>query len=432
MAIARLTAAPTPDAAARPTGRAGEAAQYWEGGFARQPRVAYLTNSYPAISHSFIRTEIEALERLGVRVDRFTIRLGNEADAAEVARTRALLDGNRRGLMAAIARRWWRHPRRTLRALIAALRDAGRNGIEAARLVRGVAYFAEAAALADALERAGVRHIHVHFGTNPAAVARLACKLAPLTYSFTAHGPDEFDAPGPLDLRGKIADAAFAIGVSEFGRSQLMRWSESADWPRLHVVRCAVAPPFLRAEPVPQGSARRLVAVARLNAQKGLPLLVEAAARLARHHDFTLDLIGDGEQRGAIETRIAAAGLGRHVRLLGWQSPDAVRQAIESARVLVLPSFAEGLPVVLMEALALGRPVIATAVAGIPELVDAQTGWIVPAGSIDALTGAMQAALEASPQTLQAMGEAGRERVRAMHDPDRNARQLANLFKAVA
>src|SRR5690606_25558584 len=230
-------------------------------------------------------------------------------------------------------------------------------------LVRALAYFAEAAALAERLDRSGVRHVHVHFGTNPATVAQLATRMADITYSFTVHGPDEFDAPGPLDLAGKIAEAAFVAGVSSFGRGQLMRWSDPSHWDRIHVVRCALAPLFLDTPSVPEPS-RRLVCVARLNAQKGLPLLIDAMAHLAEEPDFMLDIIGDGEQRPAIEAQIAQAGQGHRIRLLGWRSPQEVFRELAGARAFVLPSFAEGLPVVLMEALALGRPVIATAIAG--------------------------------------------------------------------
>lgn len=406
------------------------------GGADTRPRVAYLTNRYPAVSHSFIRTEIAALERLGFAIDRFTIRRGDAGaqgeDADELARTTPLLSGGR-ALAGAIGRRFARRPAGTLNALRAALSDACRDGIAAGRIIRGFAYFAEAALLADTLDRSGVRHIHVQFGTNPAAVARLACRMASLTFSFTAHGPDEFDAPRAIDLGGKIAAAAFVIAVSSFGRSQLMRWSDPAHWPRIHVVRCAVAPRFLAA-PNCAGAAppARFVAVARLSAQKGLPLLVEAAALLAAERDFTLDLIGDGDQRAAIEAQIARADLDLRVRVLGWRSPEQVSQAVASARALILPSFAEGLPVVLMEALALRRPVITTAIAGIPELVDADTGWLVPAGSVDALVAAMRDALDAGPDRLRAMGAVGRGRVLTMHHPDRNASQIAELLTPLA
>jgi len=391
-------------------------------------RVAYLVNVYPKVSHSFIRTEIGALERLGLAVSRFTIRRTPESfadneDRAEAERTTPLLDGNWVALARAVLRSVLNRPGRTVSALRQSLRSTGVS-------VRALAYFAEAAALAEQMEKDNVRHVHVHFGTNPVAVARLAARLAPITYSFTAHGPDEFDAPLALDLPGKIAEASFVAGVSSFGRSQLMRWSSPAHWDRIEVVRCAVAPHFLRERAVDVAglATKHLTCVARLSAQKGLPLLLLAAARIADTHDFVLDVIGDGEGRAVLEEQIDRLGLAGRVRLLGWRSSDDVREALSASRAMVLASFAEGLPVVLMEALALGRPVIATSIAGIPELVDHRNGWLVPAGSVEALAEAMKAVLDAPQEQLAAMGQVGRERVLAMHDPDGNARHLAGLL----
>ena len=393
-------------------------------------RVAYLVNVYPKVSHSFIRTEIAALERAGFAVDRFTIRRSPDTfcdgeDGAEAGRTMSLLEGNARGLAKAVLRRLLKRPGATAGALLHALRGAGVRD-----LVRACAYFAEAAVLAECLERRHVRHVHVHFATNPVAVARLAARMASITYSFTAHGPDEFDAPIALDLRGKIADAAFVAGVSSFGRGQLMRWADTAHWDKIHVVRCAVAPHFLRrqADPAAGLAAPHLVCVARLSAQKGLTLLIEAASRIAPRREFTIDIIGDGEERAEIAAQIRRQGLQTRVRLLGWRPSEAVRHEVARARALILPSFAEGLPVVLMEALAVGRPVIATAIAGIPELVDEKNGWLIPSGSVDALAGALEAALDATPEQLRVMGEVGRARVLEMHDPDVNASGLAALL----
>lgn len=399
-----------------------------------QPRIAYLTNLYPAISHSFIRTEIEALERAGFGIERFSVRrstsLSDDTDRIEAERTHVLL-GRMSGLLGAVVRQLAARPGRALATFAAAARDACRGGISLARLIRAGAYSAEAVMLADALARTGVRHVHAHFGTNPAGVARLAAKLSGISYSFTVHGPDEFDAPVELDLRGKIADAAFVVGVSSFGRSQLMRWSDPAHWDRIAVVPCSVAPRFLIAEPCAVDS-RRLVCVARLSAQKGLPLLIEAVGRLRDVAPFHIDIIGDGDQRATIEARVAELGIGDRVRLLGWCAPERVLSEVATARAFVLPSFAEGLPVGIMEAMALGRPVIATAIAGIPELVDAQTGWLIPAGSVDALAEAIRAALDAPLEALQAMGMVGRARVRERHDPDANAAMLAKLLARYA
>jgi colanic acid/amylovoran biosynthesis glycosyltransferase len=390
--------------------------------------VAYLVNVYPKISHSFIRTEIAALERLGLRVSRFTVRrppekFSDDEDRREAAQTVPLLDGNLVGLASSVFSNFFYRPVMSFRALRQSLRATK-------SVVHAFAYFAEAAALAEQMKHKGIRHVHAHFGTNPVAVARIAARLAPITYSFTAHGPDEFDYPLALDLPGKIADAAFAAGVSSFGRSQLMRWSDVSHWDRIQVVRCAVAPHFLQETEVSsQGlESRRLICVARLSPQKGLPLLVAAAARIAASHDFVIDVIGDGDGRAVLEDQINRAGLNGRIRLLGWRSSDDVRKELAASRGMVLPSFAEGLPVVLMEALALGRPVVATSIAGIPELIDEANGWLVPSGSIDALAEGMKALLETPKEKLHAMGQIGRQRVLAMHDPDKNARGLAKLL----
>nr|WP_286207812.1 glycosyltransferase [Hephaestia sp. MAHUQ-44] len=207
-----------------------------------------------------------------------------------------------------------------------------------------------------------------------------------------------------------------------------MRWSRVADWPRIALVRCGASPRFHHRSDVGLSS-RTLVCVARLSAQKGLSVLIEATAIVARAHPFQLRIIGDGEMRAEIEAHIAARGLGDHIHLLGWQSTDSVRREIEAARALVVPSFAEGLPVVIMEAFALGRPVIATAIAGIPELVDTTTGWLVPTGSADALAEAMDEMLCADIGTLQAKTAHGRARVAAQHDVDASAATLATLLR---
>lgn len=400
-------------------------------------QIAYLTNAYPKVSHSFIRREILALERQGFEVLRVSVRrtaetLPDASDRSEAERTLVLLDRPDR-LASAIIAQILARPRALARALMMAI-SMGFRG--ASGIARSLAYMAEACRLVRMLERAGIRHMHVHFGTNPAAVARLAHKLSGITYSMTLHGPDEFDAPQALLLSEKIASAAFVVAVSNFGRGQLMRWSQISDWPKIKVIRCGLDRPLLeggpRSGPPLHTDPHVLVCVARLNTQKGLSLLLEAAAEVARDHCFSLRIVGDGELRPHLEAQIAALDLQGRVTLLGWRDAEAVRREISAARALILPSFAEGLPVVLMEALALGRPVVATCVAGIPELVDEQCGWLVPAGSRPALAAALREVLGTPPNRLATMGEIGRARVLRNHDADRNAAQLADLLRPLA
>ena len=396
-------------------------------------RVAYLINRYPAASHSFIRREIEAVEAEGTDVYRFSVRpallaeLPDARDRAEVPKTVVLLRLGILCLLFDTLRAMFLTPARFLAAMQTAF-----SGVEwkPAIVVRRAAYLAEAAALSRRLHAQRIDHLHAHFGTNPAMVARLTGRLSGIPFSFTVHGPDEFDSPVSLDLRGKVADSAFCVAISSYGRSQLMRWSHFADWHKIEVVRCGVDGSFLGdlgAVAVPETP--RLCAVARLSGQKGIPLLIEAAANLKNQgKHFRLSIVGDGEMRSDIEGMIECFGLQKFVCLTGWASSEAVIAHLRDARAMVLPSFAEGLPVVIMEALALERPVVVTAIAGTPELVDENCGWLIPAGSIDALAEAMNAVINAPTDRLVEMGRTGRKRVAAQHDSRTNGRQLNALF----
>jgi glycosyltransferase involved in cell wall biosynthesis len=400
--------------------------------------VAYLINQYPQASQSFIRREIRALEARGVRVERFTIRtwdqeLVDPADREEKTRTRVVLDVGPVGLLLAILRVAVGRPVKFLRSLGMAMR-LGRGG-DRGRLYHLV-YLAEACVLLGWLRRAGAEHVHVHFGTNSAAVALLVHALGGPSYSFTCHGPEEFDRAVALKLAEKIARARFVVAVSQYGRSQLMRWCPHEQWWKVHVVHCGLDGSFLRTAagevpPVPDN--HRLVCVGRLAEQKGQLLLVEAAARLKESNiPFELVLVGDGPLRGEIERLIGRYGLSDRVRITGWLTNQQVRDEVVAARVFILPSFAEGLPVVLMEAMALRRPVVSTYVAGIPELVEAPgNGYLVPAGSIDCLVEAMKRVLSQPIDQLREMGDRNAQRVAERHEVSAQAKVLAALFERV-
>lgn len=397
-------------------------------------RIAYLINQYPAVSHSFIRREILALERQGFDVMRISLRrwgqeLVDPQDKTEGQRTRYALQGGIPALMFALLRLAILRPIRFARAFALACR----MGFRAERpLPVHFAYLAEACRIEPWLRAAGVQHVHAHFGTNSAEVAMLVHELGGPPWSFTVHGPTEFEKPRFIGLAEKIRRSAFVVSVSSFGRSQLCRFVEHQQWPKIEVVHCGLDADFLATPERPLSASRRLVCVGRLCEQKGQLLLIEAASRLAKGGiDFELVLAGDGEMRGDIEAMIARYRLQKHVRITGWISTGQVRDEILAARALVLPSFAEGLPVVLMEAMALRRPVISTYVAGIPELVNpGEHGWLVPAGEVEMLTEAMRACLDAPPELLARMGFAAHERVLAQHDVDKEAEKLAALFRA--
>jgi glycosyltransferase involved in cell wall biosynthesis len=356
--------------------------------------------------------------------------LVDPADLAEDDRTEHVLKAGSLPLAAALAGAALRAPLRFGRALRLALACGGRAGGRLLHLV----YLAEAARVAARCRALGIGHLHAHFGTNSTTVAMLAAALGGPGYSFTVHGPEEFDAPASLSLPDKLARARFAVAISSFGRSQLMRWCAADRWGRLHVVHCGIEPArFGAPAPIPPG-AGRMVAIGRLAEQKGTLLLIAALAEaLPRAPGLHLTLVGDGPLRGAIEAAVQGAGLGAHVTLAGWRDEAGVRAELAAAHALVLPSFAEGLPMVAMEAMAAARPVIATWVAGIPELVQhGATGWLIPAGDVTALADAMVALAATPPERLQAMGEAGRDRALARHDIDRSAERLAALLADAA
>lgn len=397
-------------------------------------RIGYVVNTYPRPSQTFIRREIQALEAAGLSITRFAMRpdpqpLVTPVDKAEFAATEYVLDRGALTLGLALLRGVLRHPRAAGAAISAGLRGGKGRG-----LLRQLIYLAEGAWLARRCRAAGIAHLHAHFGTNSTDVARYSRLMGGPGYSMTVHGPEEFDAIGALNLEAKIADACFVVAVSDFGRSQLARWTPAADWPKLQVVHCGIdRHVFAQPRPLPPGPGPghplQLVSIGRFVEQKGQMMLLEAMARVRQ--PMHLRLVGDGPLAPAIRQTIARLGIADRVSLPGWMDEGQVAEALSQAHVMVMPSFAEGLPVALMEAMAAARPCITTYVAGIPELVlDRRTGWLVPAGSADALAAALDEAALSPPERLAEMGAAARERALARHDICDSAARLAQLFRA--
>ena len=400
-------------------------------------KIAYLVNTYPQPSHSFIRREVQALERMEWQIHRFAMRsnragLIDPGDIAEDARTEHILDHGLWPILKRAVPFALRRPGAAWRALKLAL-ACGKHGAggvpgTGGRL-RHLAYWLEGLWLAARCHELRLPHIHAHFGTNSATVAMLTATAGGLGYSFTTHGPEEFDAPRAHSLGEKIARADFAVAISSFGRSQLCRWADVWHWSKLHVVHCGIEP-WRFPEPAPlTGGPPRLVAVGRMTEQKGFPLLIEAMALAAPDvPGLHLTLIGDGPLRPLLERQIATAGLQDHITLTGWLDEAGVRDHLAQAQGLILPSFAEGLPMVVMESFAAARPVIATAIMGVPELVLPGTGWLVPAGDPAALANAIRAFAATPVGTLREMGSKARETVLARHDITAEAEKLAALF----
>ncbi|MFN0132402.1 MAG: glycosyltransferase [Phycisphaerales bacterium] len=398
----------------------------------RALRLAYLTNKYPAVSHTFIRREILEMERRGHTVLRLAVRRADAdpvdpADIAEQSRTFHILSLPRGRLLLAALSEALTHPLAALRGLALALRLARSSD---RGLSRHLAYVAEALVLLPRCRAADVEHLHVHFGTNPAMVALLMRSMNGPTFSITVHGPDEFDAPGSLALAAKVAAAEFVVAISDFGASQVRRWARPRDWPKVHVVRCTVGDDFLAAPTPAPPTGETFLCIGRLSAQKGHLTLIESLSLLhARGHHARLVLAGDGEMRPDVERAIAAAGLDGYVEITGWIDEAEVRRRISASRALVLASFAEGLPMVIMEALALGRPVIATRIMGIPELVEhGESGWLVTPGRADILADAMAQCLATPSERLAEMAFRGHAAVAERHHTATEGARLESLF----
>jgi glycosyltransferase involved in cell wall biosynthesis len=395
-------------------------------------RIAYLTGVYPLASHTFIQREIASLRALGSEITITSIRrpeakeiIGPEEEAAlaetfyvlAAAKNPLRLLGDHLALFAQSPARW-------LKALVLALRT---NRPGAKGMLWQLFYFAEAGVLGRYLQKNGVAHLHNHFADSSATVSMLTSALTGVPYSFTLHGPTELFAPESWHMAEKVARARLVICISHFARSQVMLFSDPVHWHKLRIVHCGVTPARYTDTPAPSGTGMRLLFVGRLDPVKGLRVLLEAfeAAR-TKAPEITLRIIGDGEDRPFVEAEAARIG---GIEVLGYRSQDFVAEALGTSDVLVLPSFAEGVPVALMEAMVSARPVIATRVGGVQELVeDGVSGRIVAPGNAEELATAISD-MAADPGLRRAMGKAGRAKVITEFDIDREAVWLKTLFE---
>ena len=395
-------------------------------------KIAYLVNQYPKVSHTFIRREIQALEQLDVNVTRLSVRgweneLPDPVDEQERQKTRYLLRDGVIGLLGAGLTVFRQRPA----AFLKALRIAFGMGFRADRAWPfHLIYLLEACKALLWLQQDNIEHVHAHFGGNSTEVAMLIRLLGGPPYSFTVHGPEEFDKPEFIRLGEKVQHSAFAVAITSYCRSQIFRWIPYSQWHKVKVVHCGIDAAFHENLPDTFPDEPRLVCVGRLCEQKGQLILLEAALKLKlRKIRFSLVLAGDGEMRQEIERQIDLLDLREHVQVTGWISSAQVREEILKSRAMVLPSFGEGLPVVIMEAMALRRPVISTYIAGIPELVQhGHNGFLCPAGDVDALAVEMEQCLTAPKATLMHMGMLAQQAVLAQHNIEIEAGKLAALF----
>lgn len=397
-------------------------------------QISYLINQYPKVSHSFIRREIHALERQGFNVQRIAQRgwkdtIVDHQDKLEREKTQYIVKQGGVSLVVSALKVMISKPRAFLSVLFLAvsmIKGSDRSALH------HLIYFLEACQMQVWLRSHNSRHIHAHFGTNSSEIAMFASQLAGIPYSFTVHGPEEFDKPQALGLNKKIKHAKFVVAISSFGKSQLYRWADYNDWQKVKEVHCGLEESFYLEAKTVNPKPNSMVCVGRICEQKGQLLLIEALNKL--HHSgikIDLTLAGDGEMRQQVESLIKQYQLEPYVTITGWISSDEVKAQILASEVMVLPSFAEGLPVVIMEAMSLKRPVISTYVAGIPELISHQeNGWLCAAGDVDRLAVMMSEALKTNKTKLKKMADLAYAKVVSRHNIDQEVTKLAQHIKA--
>jgi len=401
-------------------------------------RLAYLSTMYPSLSHTFIEREIRMLRQLGLEIDTFSVRPPRPQDLLsdhhrQAGRDTYCILQNPFRTVGKQLTSALRHPVRTLRTYIAGQRLAP-PGLRS-RLLH-LAYAVEAVVLATEMRRRGLRHVHVHFAHNGATVALLATRFDPsLEYSLTIHGSMEFFNVDGFRLREKIAGAAFTRCIAQFGRAQVMNLCAPQHWDRLPVVHCGIdvdeyTPPPRTDD---QDHALRLLTVGRLHPIKGYPLLLDAV-RILRDEgvDVRLDMVGDGEQRQWLQQYALELGISDVVTFSGAVGQDRIRQHYERANVMVLCSFMEGLPVVLMEAMAMQLAVVASQVAGIPEMIEhGRNGLLITPGSLHSLCDALRR-LAAHPNQRDDLARAGRTTIEQRYTIQQTGRQMLECFQCFA
>ncbi len=399
-------------------------------------RLAYLVSRYPAISHTFILREVLGLRKLGIEIevasinspDRPTEKLTAD-EQAEAKRTFFVKAAGAGGALPANAAAFFRGPVAYLGALGFALRL---GGTDLKRIVYGLLYFVEAVMVGEWMRSKGVNHLHVHFATPAATVGMIVTRLYPFTMSITVHGPDEFyDVPGYY-LPQKIEASKLLCAISHYARSQLIRIVPASQWDKVVITRLGVDPEIFSPRTArPPNAAFEILCVGRLVAAKGQQILLDAVLRLrGEGRSVCLRFVGDGPDRAALEARSKQLGLEGSVVFEGAVNQDRIRAFYQSCDVFALPSFAEGIPVVLMEAMAMEIPVVTTWITGIPELIRSGIDGLLVAPSDDKGFADAIGKLMDDPELCRTLGEQGRRKVVAEYNLGKSVEHLAEVFRA--
>lgn len=400
------------------------------------PKLAYFVSAYPAISHTFILREIKRLRELGHTIETASINPPDRALEAmdayelnEAKQTYCIKNAGALGALTALG--YWM--RKTPVRLWQMIRQGSMLGHGQRRWV-GLAYAVEAAMVARWMDQRQTRHLHVHFGNVGATVGMLVKQLNGCHLSYTIHGPDEFDDVPGQHLALKMASADQVICISQFARAQLMRISHPQHWSKFQLCRLGVSPQQfdfkLRGHQRQASQPAKLLCVGRLTPAKAQVLLVQACAQLRDAGTaFHLTMVGDGPDRARVEQAIGQHQLHSHITMTGALTQSQVRSQFDQADIFVLPSLAEGIPVVLMEAIASGVPCVTTPVNGIPELIQhRQTGLLALPGDVESLTQQLASLIDA-PLMGDTLATEARDKLLAEFDLELNVQRLSQIFQ---
>jgi colanic acid/amylovoran biosynthesis glycosyltransferase len=396
-------------------------------------RIAYLVGQYPAVNHTYILREIRELRKLGWAIDVASVRPDTRPvsqltaeEQEELACTWCVTAQGVRGALRAHLVTLTTQTRSYMRGMVSSLRL---GGMDVRKAVWNLFYFTEALIVGEWMQRRDLNHVHIHFAST---VGLLLAKTFPVTISITIHGPAEFEEPASFHLREKIEAATFICAISNYGRSQLTKASNPDQWEKFETVPLGMDPEVFIPSPKSsfEHSSFDVISVGRLSPEKAQRILIDAVARLvAEGRRVRLRLVGEGPDRLALERYIDACGLSDTVRLEGALNQDQLRTLYRESDAFALASIAEGVPVVLMEAMAMEIPCVATRITGIPELIqDGLDGLLVAQSDVGQLATAIERLMD-DPDLRRRIASAGRRKVVAHYNLSKNTALLAGVFE---
>jgi len=403
----------------------------------RALKVAFLLSQYPAVSHTFLLNEVIGLRARGLEIETVSINRPDRPfdklpalERAEARSTHYIKGGDWLRTLFTVLATAFAHPSVVARGLAAILRLPRLTLLQRGRWLF---YLAEALLVGRWMREHGLRHLHVHFGGAVASVGMLTSQAWKIPYSLTIHGPEELLNVDAYQLRAKVAQTSFVYCISDFCRSQLCQFTPVTDWPKFSVHRLGVDPVVL-SPPYPLKHSSegplRLICTGRLVPAKGHHILLQALDQLRqRGIELHTTLIGTGPEHNSLEAFVQSRGLSNNVVFTSALSHTETLNFVRSADIFVLASFAEGIPVALMEAMAFAVPCVATTIAGIPELIHSgQDGLLAAPSNVGELADAIES-LVVDPDLRCYLGGAGRQRIIRDYNLPLNHERLAQCFQ---